>query len=83
MKLYDKYFYNHSSSIDRDQINNLNNHRNSFIHFNTDTLLIEKELIISSCNEAIQAMLYIIKNKKGLLGASEQSIHNLLLTKHS
>ncbi len=78
MALYDKYFSTHSHSINRDLINDLNNHRNTFIHFNTDTLSIEKQYIINSCKEAVRAMTYIIDNEKELLAASKHSIYDLL-----
>ncbi|ASJ76747.1 hypothetical protein IMCC3135_33515 [Granulosicoccus antarcticus IMCC3135] len=68
MDLYDKYFNDKCNSIDRERIENLNKHRNEFIHFNTDYLSIEKQWIIDSCREGIEAISHIVKEEKQLFG---------------
>jgi hypothetical protein len=79
MRLYDKYFSQQSSSINRERINDLNNQRNNFIHFNTGILSIEKQYLVNSCNEGVKAILYIFENEKKLLEASQQKISDLLI----
>ena len=79
MELYDKYFSSHPNEIDKDSINDLNNHRNNFIHFNTDILSLEKKYIISSCNEAVKAIVYILEKENVILGTTQKSIDELLI----
>jgi len=79
MELYDKYFSSHPNVIDKSSINDLNDHRNNFIHFNTDFLSLEKKYIISLCNEAVKAIIYILEKEHEMLGSTQKSIEELLI----
>jgi hypothetical protein len=58
-ELFNKAFVN-ESTIDGGLIKYLNGLRNSFIHFNTGVLALEKDSAISVCNEAIKAISLIL-----------------------
>jgi len=55
MELFDKVFTS-NKTIERDLISSLNETRNGLVHFNTDSYLIEKALIVDVINEAIKAI---------------------------
>lgn len=79
MELYDKYFSSNPNVINRDYINDLNNHRNNFIDFNTDILSLEKQYIITSCSEGVKAIIYILKKENEIFGSAQKSIEDLLI----
>jgi hypothetical protein len=65
MNLFDKLF-DKDSEIERDLINSLNEHRNNFVHFNTDHFYIERKLIVDAINESISAMIAAPRRSKGV-----------------
>ncbi|CAG36027.1 hypothetical protein [Desulfotalea psychrophila] len=65
MELFDKVFSS-STNIDRNLIVWLNETRNGLVHFNTDSYLIEKALIIKAVAQAVQAIKQTPSLAKGI-----------------
>ena len=75
MGLYDKA-YSTEQSITRDNIDWLNNTRNSLVHFNTDSFGIHRESAIVCCKEALEAIKLAPSIALGLFFYSEDQLES-------
>lgn len=70
MNLYDKAFEG-EQTLNRDNINWLNETRNSLVHFNNDSFGIHRQTAIACCKEALDAIKLAPSKAKGVFFNSE------------
>jgi hypothetical protein len=73
MELFDKLF-GRESGINRDLISWLNGSRNTFIHFNTDHLSIDRKSIVSAIEESVTAIIEAPTRSQGIFFYDEQQL---------
>lgn len=72
MGLFDKVFSSKVHKIDIQLIAALNEQRNYFIHFNSDSFTLEKQYAIEACAEALKAIIFIVSSDRKLFYHEEE-----------